>query len=251
MNDRRREIKKRIKKRKKMMDNRHNKIDSASSSFNPSYVTSYDMEDEKNHPLFRKDLFLLKVLISGILFVGIALLYKYPNDRLQSVKTIVTNSFEKELQFAFVTNWYEDTFGKPIAFLPSDRKNTSPDSEQVSSKYDIPINGVVSQDFASNGEGIILDTDKNVKVAAVQEGTVVFVGKKEKWGNTVIIQHRDFSESWYGNLDNTNVQVYDAVEKGEKLGIVANSTDDSKGQMFFAIKKDDKFIDPNQVMSFE
>lgn len=251
INDRRREIKKRIKKRKKMKDSQQSKSKYESHSYNPSYVTTYDITEEKNHPLFRKDIFLLKVLIAAVLFIGIAVVYKYPSDRLQPVRNFVTTSFEKEMQFALVTDWYEETFGKPIVFLPSDRKKNISESEEVSSDYDIPINGFISESFASNGEGIILETDKNVKAAAIQRGTVVFSGRKEALGNTVVIQHSDKSESWYGDLQSIYVKVYDTVEKGEKLGIVSESQDGAKGNLFFAIKKDGTFIDPNQVMSFE
>lgn len=226
------------------------------SSYNrqPSYsshVTTYDGGDEGNHPLFRKDLFLLKVLLSALLFISIAVMFKYPSEKLQVARDFVASSFEKEIQFAAVTDWYEETFGKPIAFLPSDKKKNNANVETVSAEYLVPVNGKIVQTFKDNGEGVVLESEMNLKTGAIQDGVVIFAGTKENIGNTVVVQHRDGSESWYGELEEISVEIYDSVSKGEKLGMVSSTHDSSKGRMFFAIKKNDAFIDPNQVISFE
>ncbi|MFL6557444.1 MAG: peptidoglycan DD-metalloendopeptidase family protein, partial [Bacillus sp. (in: firmicutes)] len=60
------------------------------------------------------------------------------------------------------------------------------------------------------------------------------------------------TETWYANLDEINVKLYEYIEKRKVVG-TAGSTgeDDTKGKYYFAIKKDDKFIDPIQVIRFE
>ncbi|WP_042350040.1 M23 family metallopeptidase [Bacillus massiliigorillae] len=251
MYDRRRAIRNRIRKRKKMQENQNRLSSYERERSYSSNVTTYDSGDEGNHPLFRKDLFLLKVLVSALLFFSIAALYKYPSEKLQVAKDFVASTFEKEMQFAAVTDWYEDTFGKPIAFLPSDQGKESKNVETVSSQYSEPVNGQIVQNFKENGEGVLLETALNLKVGAIQNGVVTFVGMKENTGNTVVVQHSDGSESWYGELESISVSYMDSVSKGEKLGMVSSSHDASKGRMFFAFKKKDAFVDPNQVISFE
>ena len=78
-------------------------------------------------------------------------------------------------------------------------------------------------------------------------------GVKEGLGKTVVVQHADKTETWYGNLDEIDVKLYEYVEKRQVVGTVSGSTgeDKSKGKYYFAIKKDDKFIDPIQVIRFE
>ncbi|MHC8522700.1 peptidoglycan DD-metalloendopeptidase family protein [Rossellomorea sp. H39__3] len=46
----------------------------------------------------------------------------------------------------------------------------------------------------------------------------MFAGKKDDLGNTVVIQHADQSESWYGHLEAIDVKQYEKVEKGEPSG---------------------------------
>ncbi|MFS0780760.1 peptidoglycan DD-metalloendopeptidase family protein [Bacillus sp. 1P06AnD] len=246
--ERRREIHKRIKEMKKERDNPD---DFTPKSYSSTYSSSYERSDESRFPLFRKDLFLLKVLGSALLFAGVALMYKYPVEKLDTAREVVASTFEKEMQFAFVKEWYEDTFGKPIAFLPSDQKLGKGETELVNSSYAIPISASISEDFKQNGDGIILESDKNVAVGAIDKGLVLFAGKKEKTGNTIVIQHADQSESWYGNLKSLNVKEYDEVKKGQKIGIVSDGKEEGKGTMFFALKKNEVFVDPSQVIPFE
>lgn len=245
---RRREIHNRIRKMKKAQEQQgdHGESQPYTSSYPPSYAGSEDVK----YPLFRKDLFLLKVLGAVLLFVGVALMYKYPTVRLEPARKAVASSFEKELQFAYITDWYEDTFGKPIAFLPSDREERKETVQPVNSTYAVPIAGSITEDFKSNGEGVLLKSGQNVKVGAIDNGTVIFAGKKEKWGNTVVLQHADQSESWYGNLKSLSVGLYEDIQKGQKLGVVSDAGS-GNGKMFFAVKKNEAFIDPSQVITFE
>ena len=79
---------------------------------------------------------------------------------------------------------------------------------------------------------------------------MIFAGTKEDNGKMVIVQHADGSESWYGELSEIFVKVYDQVEAGQALGIV-KSTGAETGEFYFALKKDERFIDPVQVIKFE
>ena len=251
LNNRRREIHNRIKKRKKMKELQERKIGKNNELNRLPSITTYDADEEQNHPLFQKNVFLFKVLLSAALFFAIAILYKYPSSQLDSFRNMVASTFEQEIQFALITDWYEDAFGKPLAFLPSDLQKEVSDTEPVTSDYAIPTTGTIVETFASNGEGIKIETESNTKAGAIQGGTILFAGKKESTGNTVVIQHKDGSESWYGNLEKIDVKVYDSVEKGASVGTVSQSDETGTSVLFFAIKKDGEFIDPDQVISFE
>ena len=154
---------------------------------------------------------------------------------------------EQEFQFAAVSKWYEKQFGEPLALLPTEKT----EKKQNTPSYAIPAVGRVLEKFNENGQGIMVETESNTPVEAMNEGIVIFTGTKDKLGKTVIIQHADGSESWYGNLGTITVKLYDFVEMGKEVGTAMKEGNDAKGVFYFAIKQGDHFIDPIQVIPFE
>ena len=67
-------------------------------------------------------------------------------------------------------------------------------------------------------------------------GIVVYIGDKDTYGNTVIIQGVDGVDIWYGNLENVSVKLYDYIEKDMVIG---NTLDD---KLYLVMKKDDKYL---------
>ena len=72
-------------------------------------------------------------------------------------------------------------------------------------------------------DGVKLLVGSNYLVPIQESGIVVFIGKKEDYGNVVIIQRLDGVDQWYGNISNTDLKLYDYVKKGELLGEVDNT----------------------------
>jgi stage IV sporulation protein FA len=204
---------------------------------------------EGEHPLFRKEVFFMKLLTSAILVLVIAILFKNPTASFEPARSFVKNTMEKDFQFAVVSDWYEGKFGRPLALFPL--PNESEKKAVNGEHYALPASGKILEDFDVNGQRITIETGKGAEVEAMNEGITRFIGEKEGFGKTVIIQHSDKSETWYGNLDKISVKLYEYVEKGKKVGTVSNSSSESKGEFYFAIKKGDDFIDPIQVIQFE
>jgi stage IV sporulation protein FA len=256
MNRRAHEIRKQIEKRRKARQNRYEAQRQAIWDLTDEErygqpVVTYDRYslEESSHPLFPKETFIFKTLLSACLVLVTAILFKNPADSLEPARQFVKNTMEQEFQFAAVSKWYEKQFGEPLAFLaPKPESETKTAGKQ----YAVPASGRVLESFQKNGQGVMIETTSNAKVEAMNEGIVTFAGTKEKLGKTVIIQHADGSESWYGNLGTISVKLYDFVETGKPIGTAMASTDDqTKGVFYFAIKKGDHFIDPIQVISFE
>lgn len=84
-------------------------------------------------------------------------------------------------------------------------------------------------------DGVKLKVDTNYLVPIEESGIVVFIGEKEDYGNTVIIQRIDGIDEWYGNIENVNVKLYDYVTKGSLLG-------ESNEELFLVYKKDGKVL---------
>jgi len=80
-------------------------------------------------------------------------------------------------------------------------------------------------------DGVKLNVTSNYLVPINESGIVVFIGKKEGYNNTIIIQRIDGIDEWYGNIENVNVKLYDYVKKGDLLGEVNN-------ELYLVYKKD-------------
>jgi stage IV sporulation protein FA len=205
------------------------------------------------HPLFKKEVFFFKILASILLVLMIAILFRNHTATFDPARNIVLKSMENDFKFATVSKWYEDKFGKPLALLPFTDKSKGGTKTVVQKEYDVPVSGKILENFEKNGQGIMIETGKGASVKAIKDGTVLFAGVKDGLGKTVIIQHPDKTEAWYGNLADINVNLYEKVEKAKIVGTVSDSTSDAttKGKYYFAIKKGDHFIDPIQVIRFE
>lgn len=222
----------------------------------PTYsnLKAIDQSRKVTHPLFSKETFIIKIFISIILFFSIAILFRQPHDNVSTIRQWVTHTFEQDFQFASIANWYEQQFGKPLALLP-ERLQRDQNTETVNQAgqldYAIPVNGKVIEPFHVERKGIMLETGIDATIECVQDGFVVFIGEREGLNQTVIVQHHDGSESWYGNLASVDVALYDYIESGRSIGTALTDNDGQNGMFFFALKQGESFIDPIQVMSFD
>ncbi|QUG85839.1 M23 family metallopeptidase [Bacillus nitratireducens] len=241
------EIKKRIAKRKEEQERMEEDQYFAGGDFDSDTVFIEEGEKEI-HPLFRKEVFLFKVLLSAILVLSVAILFKNAPSSFDGTRAVTEKVMQQEFQFATISKWYEKQFGKPLVFFsPNEKKEKAIQQKD----YAIPASGKVMQGFQKNGQGVFVQTATNATVESVNEGVVVFAGKKEELGNTVQIQHADGTESWYGNLNDMSVKLYDYVSKKQKIGTVNSDENNKNGKFYFAMKKNEKFIDPIQVISFD
>ncbi|WP_257346315.1 peptidoglycan DD-metalloendopeptidase family protein [Pseudalkalibacillus decolorationis] len=240
-----------IRKRYQGMVQNH-KQESVTNTFSP-----YRDESERargGHPLFSSQGLLFRLMASVCMFLVIGIIFKNPSENLLPIKEQVTNVFQEEFKFAVVSGWYEDTFGEPLALFPGDNKVSKTNGEVKEQTYALPANTKVLQSFKDNGKGILLETGTNTEVSTIKEGFVIFVGDKDKVGKTVVVQHFDGSESWYGKLDeiDKDIKLYNYIDSGTSLGKVSSEEGSTTGLFYFAFKKDDgSFVDPLKVLSIE
>ena len=58
----------------------------------------------------------------------------------------------------------------------------------------------------------------------------------ENYGKVVIIEGIDGVDIWYGNIENSNVKLYDYVNKGDFLGEVENNN------LYLVLEKNKEYI---------
>lgn len=70
-------------------------------------------------------------------------------------------------------------------------------------------------------------------------GIVTYIGEKEGYNNTIVVQQSDGYYAWYGNIEES-VKIYDYVESGSKLGSF-------EGEYYYVLLKDDVPVEiPNE-----
>ncbi|RBW71599.1 M23 family metallopeptidase [Bacillus taeanensis] len=253
------EVRKRHKERKKertRYDNFQSQPPFIEEEKEHSISSPFKKEEQPLHPLFNKEAFLIKITLSVCLFLIVGILFKQNTPFAQTGQQVVRHSFQQEFQFAAVSSWYEEQFGKPLVLFPEKKTDTNNEQKNqfvnsFAEAYAVPASGKVTENFSKNGQGILLETGPDEQIGAVREGFVSFIGEEEDIGKTVVIQHDDGSESWYGKLANIEVKLYDFVERGEQVGSATTDQDANLGIFYFALKQGESFIDPIQVISFD
>ncbi len=161
-----------------------------------------------------------KVLLSVILVLGCTIYIKLSPDNLANFKNTVLQS---NLTFTKINEWYHNSFGN---ILPSVTEPT----EQLVSNNDLILNKEKYLD------GYKISTTKDSAISVLESGLFVFQGEKEGYGNVYIVQGVNGIDIWYGNINNTNLKLYDYIESGTVIG---NTTDN---YYYLAFVKDGEFI---------
>lgn len=170
----------------------------------------------------------IRVLVSIILFLTISIFVNYSDKNLLLFKN---NVYDKSFNFAKVSNLYNKYFGSVI-------KKPSPDKV-------VTVNKELNySDYTKYLDGVKLNDTQNIY--PLKSGIVVYVGEKEGYGNTVIIQGMDGIDYWYGNIDNLSVKLYDYVESDNIIGEAIDNT------LYLVFMKNgsvldyEKFLDNNE-----
>ena len=142
-----------------------------------------------------------KILISIMFIVGSVIYIKLGENNLANYKKYI---FENNLMFTKINNWYTKNFGNilPTVSTPSEVNVSKTDNISAKEKY-------------QDGYKIV---DVSGPITSIASGLLVFMGEKENYGNTLIIQGVDGTDIWYGNISDVNLKLYDYVEAGSILG---------------------------------
>ncbi len=174
---------------------------------------------EKKHVLYK---FFIRLFIC-ILIVLVGLIFLRNNELLSSKVHSFINKYD--INLASINDWYQKKFGDIIPF----QNIAKTDSKLV-------FNESLVYDKASKYKnGVKLNVTSSYLVPVIESGIVVFIGDKDDYGKTVIIEQVDGVDTWYGNVDNINVSLYDYVSKGEFLAEANNS-------FYMVFQKDGKYL---------
>ena len=139
--------------------------------------------------------------------------------------------YEDSINFAKINEYYEKLFGSYIPF----KENI----ENVTPVFNEELTFISSNKYL---DGVKLTVEKNYLIPVLQSGLVVYIGEKEGYGNTIIVQGVDGIDIWYGNITNTSVSLYDYIDKKSLLG---TSIDDT---LYLVYKKDGEILNYEEYL---
>lgn len=198
-------------------------------------IIKKNKEKRKNYvgePISKKEelpkkLKYLKGLISRTLIAIIFVLGSiiYTNMSSKNKELYKKQVLENSLSFTKINKLYQNLFGSVDILKKPKEKTTS-----------VFFNTLNYSNIENYKNGVKLTTGLGETINVITSGIIVYIGEKEELGNTIIIQGNDGVDIWYSNITDTNIAVYDYIEKGSILG-TSNGED-----IYLTISKDGKYI---------
>ena len=134
--------------------------------------------------------------------------------------------FKNNISFATINSWCKNKLG---GILPFD-KVVAPDVTVFNEK-------LTYKEQSLYKDGVKLTVEDNYLVPIIESGIVVFMGEKEEYGQTVIVQQVNGIDVWYSNVDTSNISLYQYLTKGNLLGEAKSN------YIYMVFQKDGKFLD--------
>jgi len=182
----------------------------------------------KKNKVKEKPSFFSRCLSKALVLVVITLvtlitLKSNPNLRNEVYKKV----FQNNMSFAKINEVYKKYFGSSLPLAD----NVTASTELVSSTK------IEYSDISKYKDGAKLTVKENYVVPALDSGLIIFAGKKDDYGNTIIVQRPDNVEVWYAGLKEVNVSLYDYIKKGEIIGETKDKT------LYMVFTKEGKALD--------
>ncbi len=166
---------------------------------------------------------LSKLLITIIITLSCLIIIKKDvNFKFLFYKKVYEDSFD----FGYINKLYQNHFGK---ILPLSINNTKPVFNEE----------LIIESKEEYKDGVKLKTKNNL-IPLLKDGLVIYIGEKDDYGNTIIVSSSDGTDTWYSNMNNINVKLYDYIEKGTLLGESDN--------LILVYKKDGEILNYNDYI---
>lgn len=190
-----------------------------------------NVEEYRNKKTVKKKLvlkkgirsFINRLLIVTIIFLSCLILIK-SNNSFKNI--LIKYVYEDSFKFTKLKAIYEKYFGKILSI------------DKVAPKEEAVFNEKLEYSKANvYNDGAVLTVSDNYMIPTLESGIVVFIGEKEGYGSTVIIEQVDGIDVWYSNIKANNIKMYDYIEKGSLIGEVKGK------KLYMVFQKDGAFLD--------
>lgn len=195
----------------------------------------------------------VRLVISTLLFAAIWGMNRYEPAWATPIRAFIAKSLTVEMDFQAAQAWYERNFGGAPSLIPIFKTNEDHGLRVGGAAgFSLPIEGSLASPFALSLKGVeIIPDTGSLQVKAIETGRVLRVAREAETGQTVTVQHAGGYVSVYGHLEQISVEKGDWLEGGDVLGSLPPRTQSPLPTLYFAIKKDDRYIDPADVIPFD
>ncbi len=169
--------------------------------------------------------FLYRLLVTCVITVTAMILIKGDIISEKQLNLVYDDSWN----FAMFSEWYEDNFG---SVLPINNE-------------DIPVfdEKLEYENASLYHEGVMLLVSDNYLVPALESGIVVFIGNKDNYGETIIVQQVNGIDVWYSNIETNSYKMYDYIEKGMLIGETIGDN------IYLVFEREGEYLDYNQYIN--
>lgn len=171
--------------------------------------------------------FITRVLITSIIFLATMIVIKQ-NSNIKTL--IVKNVLEESFEFTKAKEIYQKYFGKILSV------------DKIVKEQEVFSEKLTYTKANAYKDGVKLTVTNNYMVPLLESGIVVFMGEKEGYGQSVVVEQINGIDVLYSNIESKNIKLYDYVEKGSLVG----ETKDDK--LYLVFQKGDKFLDYNEYI---
>ena len=171
--------------------------------------------------------FVNKTLMAIFLGLVLLIVMEYSPKFKSYMQNEVLN---KNISFGFISKLYNKYFGE---VLPETNDN-------VVKVFNEKLSFKEKEKYL---DGYKLTVSKNYLIPVIESGVVVFIGEKEEYGKVITIEGENGSTITYGNIKNTDLKLYEYINKGKYLGEVDGDI------LYVTILKNGEYLDIETYLS--
>lgn len=173
---------------------------------------------------------IIKILICAIIFLCLGIISKKSNNYKELIRK---NLYEESISFTKFENLYNKYLGGIFPIENIDKNNITP-----------VFNEKLTYDSISKYyDGAKLKVTNNYLIPNQEKGIITYIGKKENYGNVIILQTEENLNIWYGNVCNYNVKLYDHLNKGDIIGETCTN------ELYLVYKQNNQVLDYNKYIN--
>lgn len=185
--------------------------------FNMTYEEYKNKKDSKANNIFKK---ILSKLFTIVIFTMIVITLSNMSPKFKSF--IVYKVLNSTIDFSFVNK-----LSNKVTNVFKTSNNTLPVVKEENNRKE------------RYKDGIKYIVNKGASVNIKDSGIVTYIGNKDGYNNTVIIQQSNGYYAWYGNIKE-EVKLYDYIESGSKIGETLTN------EYYYVLLKDNKPVNLNE-----
>lgn len=194
-------------------------------------------------------------LMSALLFAVVWGLFQLDLPWAKQTQAWIASALERNLDYTKISAWYERHFQGTPTLLPSFFEAGTKRAQTAQSYggdfYKPVEEGVVTVFFSTSNSGIRIKSRHHEPVFSLADGWVVYADHSSEVGHTLILRHAEGLETIYSGLGEATVGRGDWVKGGERIGRISAAGGTDAGEWFFAVKKDNRYTDPLEVIALD